>query len=545
MESQVQPTLTDPQLSPEANVIQSLFFIMSKTGERVPFALNAPQRKYDIQRTKKDIIPKARQEGFSSLGIAYQTVDCLGKYGTRAVLISHEARATQRLLDRASYYIRNLRGCQAELGRHSRNEFFFPETESTFYIGTAGAKAFGRGDTINHLHISEYAWWENDALKQVAGLFQAVPLNGTIRIESTGNGRLNDFYYLCSHAEQMGYNVTFFGWWENPEYSLPLPERGFKPEGFEDYFEDMQRIYSLSDDQLYFYWTKLLEFRLDLRYMQQEYPSSLEECFQATGGAVFPDITRVNSSYWGYRLEKFPSVKQSVRCEFTAEHPRERRTYVLGADPSGGTGNDEAAIQILCIETREQVFEIGSNLIDPVAFAYILRDFATLYNEAFIVCEANSFGIATHAILKDIYPTFKIYKRTLPSKSGQTRYGYTTTEESKKALCGAILQLVDDGLTLYGLKTCDQLGKFEEDPETGKLEAPEDGLVIALGMAAIGFYKYQRFAYKTLEEPQRAPQIDFEHTSFMFTTLDEMLASIDGKNRKTVHPFPNMLRRLN
>lgn len=544
MESQ-QQVLTDPQLTPEANVIQSLFFIMSKTGERVPFALNAPQRKYDQNRTKKDIIPKARQEGFSSLGIAYQTVDCLGKYGTRAVLISHEARATQRLLDRASYYIRNLRGCQAELGRHSRNEFFFPETESTFYIGTAGAKAFGRGDTINHLHISEYAWWESDALKQVAGLFQAVPINGTIRIESTGNGRLNDFYYLCSHADQMGYNVTFFAWWENPEYALPVPSRGFRTEGFEDYFEDMQKQYTLSDEQLYFYWTKLLEFRLDLRYMQQEYPSSLEECFQATGGAVFTDITRVDSSYWKYRLEKFPSVKQSVRCEYNTEHPRPRRTYVLGADPSGGTGNDEAAIQILCLETREQVFEMGSNLIDPVAFAYILKDFATLYNEAFIVCEANSFGIATHSILKDAYPTFKIYKRTLPSRSGQTRYGYTTTEESKKALVGAILQLIDDGFTLYGLKTLDQMSKFEEDPETGKLEAPEDGLVIALGMAAIGFYKYQRFAYRDLEEPQHTPSIDFEHTSFMFTTLDEMLSSIDGKNRKIQHPFPNMLRRLN
>lgn len=536
-------TLTDPELTPEANVIQSLFFILSKSGEQRQFLLNAPQRKYDQKRTRRDIIPKARQEGFSSLGIAYQTVDCLGKYGTRAVLISHEARSTQRLLDRAGYYIRNLRNCRAELGRHSRNEFFFPETESTYYIGTAGAKAFGRGDTINHLHISEYAWWESDALKQVAGLFQAVPLDGTIRIESTGRGRLNDFYYLTTHAEQMGYNVTFFAWWENPEYALPIPQQGYTPEGFEDYFDEMRERYSLSDEQLYFYWIKLLEFRLDLRYMQQEYPSSLEECFQATGGAVFPDLTRVHSEYWQYRLDRIEGVKQSTRVEYLSTHPRDRRTYVIGADPSGGTGNDEAALQILCLETLEQVLELGSNQIDPVVFAHVLAKLGLTYNEAFIVCEANSFGIATHSVLKDIYPTFKIFKRALPSRSGMIRYGYVTTEESKKALIGAILQLVDDGLSLHGIKTLDELAKFEEDPETGKLGAPEDGLVIALGMAAIGYYKYQRFAYRDLEQPPKPLSIDYEHTSFMFTSLDDMLTSIDKQNRPKHGPFPSMLRR--
>ena len=526
--------------SPEATVIQSMFYIQCKTGEKVPFTLNKDQLKYDTNRTKRDIIPKARQRGFSSLGIAYQTVDCLGRQGTRAVLISHESKATQRLLDKASYYIRNLRGCEATLGRHSRNEFFFPATESTFYIGTAGAKAFGRGDTINHLHISEYAWWESDALKQVAGLFQAVPLGGTIRIESTGRGRMNDFYYMVEHADQLGYRVHFTPWWDNDEYLLE-PQSEWSPEGFEDYFDEMKELYHLTPAQLHWYWIKLLEFRMDLRYMQQEYPSKLEECFQATGGVVFPDVTRVKSEYWSYKLEKIDNVRHSVRYEHLSGHPRPRRTYLLGADPSGGTGNDEAAIQGFCLETFEQVYEMGSSSIDPVAFGHYLAKLGLQYNEAFIICEANSYGIATHAVLKKIYPLNKLYKKVLPSKSGIVKYGYQTTEESKKALVGAIKQGLDSGMIIHGLKTIEEMSKFEEDPETEKLEAPEDGLVIALGLACIGYYKYERYKIEQLEDEPTRPTQTWEGVNLMYTTFEDIMESIKRKNGPVSSVLPSML----
>lgn len=518
-----------------------MFFIQQKDGAKVPFTLNGDQAKYDRNRTKRDIIPKARQRGFSSLGIAYQTVDCLGKQGTRAVLISHEAKATQRLLDKAAYYIRNLRGCQASLGRHSRNEFYFPETESTFYIGTAGAKAFGRGDTINHLHISEYAWWESDALKQVAGLFQAVPLSGTIRIESTGHGRQNDFYYMVENADRLGYAVHFTPWWDNTEYQIEPPPQGWVPEGFEHYFQDLKTQYNLSEQQLYWYWIKLLEFRMDIRYMQQEYPSRLEECFQATGGAVFPDVTRVKSDKWLYRLESIEGVKHHIRSEYLDGHPRPRRSYVIGADPSGGTGNDEAAVQIICLETLEQVYELGSSLIDPVVFAHFLACLGRLYNEAYIVCEGNNHGIATHSVLKKEYTLSKIYKRVLPSRSGTTKYGFQTTEESKKQLVGAIKQFIETGFTLYGQKTLTELSKFEEDPDTGRMEGPEDGLVIALGLASIGYFKYGRYAHQILEEPQRTERETYEGVNLMFYTFEDLMDRL--KKQEPLSMFPPMLSK--
>ena len=513
-------------LTPEAQVIEALFSIANKKGEKVPFRLNASQKAYDSQRTNKDIIAKARQKGFSSLGIAYQTVDCLGKEGTRAVLISHEAKATQRLLDKARYYLQYIKGPAPQLGRHSRNEFYFPKTESTFYIGTAGAKAFGRGDTITHLHISEYAWWESDALKQVAGLFQAVPKDGTIRIESTGNGRVNDFYYMCEHAEQLGYNLFFRAWWQDDEYQL-TPKHKWEPEGFENYFQDMKLDYNLTEEQLYWYWVKLLEFRLDLRMMQQEYPSKLDECFQATGGSVFPETTRVKSSYWKW------SIKHNHRMDYLSNHPQEQRTYVLGADPSGGTGHDNAACQILCLETLEQVLEFASSQVDPVDFGHLLVELGLEYNTAFIICEANHHGIATHSILLKNYPLMKKYKRKLPMRSGKPIYGYITTQNTKPALVGAIYECEELGLALYSKELISEMKTFEETPE-GKLEGPKDDRVIALGLACVGYLKYQHLKFD-IRPKVVIPKPD-PNRNYMYYTFEEIFKDLDRKPQESILP---------
>lgn len=522
------------RLTPQAQVIEGMFCIIDKQGNEVDFRLNPSQRLYDLKRTHRDLIPKARQKGFSSLGIAYQTVDCLTKYGTRSVLISHEARSTQRLLDKARYYLEHVKGPKPELGRHSRNEFFFPKTESTYYIGTAGAKAFGRGDTITHLHISEYAWWESDALEKVAGLFQAVPLGGTIRIESTGNGRNNDFYYMCMNANDLGYGVHFRSWWEDPEYSLQA-SGPWEPRGFEHYFQDMQSAFGLTDDQLYWYWVKLLEFRLDLKFMQQEYPSTLEECFQATGGAVFPNIHRVVIPKWEWRRDQ----ETGIRYERHSDHPQPNKTYILGGDPSGGTGNDNASLEVFSLEDLEQVAEFFNNGIDPVGFAYLMMRFGFFYNTAFLVPEANKHGAAVVPVLRKEYPTTRLYKRHIP-RSGEIKYGFMTTENTKNAMVGSIIECLDMGLIIHSLQLEKELRGFEEDPDhPGKYEGHPDDCVIALGLACIGIFKYyHRRIQREIVVEHPAYNETYEGVNLMYYTYDEIFSKRD-RPRRGFQPLPD------
>lgn len=517
--------------SNEARVIEALFHILDKEGHQVPFRLNESQLAYDRVKTTRDLIPKARQKGFSSLGVAYQVVKCLGVPGTRAVLISHEAGATQRLLDRAQFYLKHINGPKPVLGRNSRNELYFPKTESTYYIGTAGARAFGRGDTITDLHISEYAWWENTGLRHVAGLMQAVPQSGCVRFESTGNGMSNDFYYMVSNAEKLGYSTFFRSWHDDNEYQRE-PKHGWVPEGFETYFQDMKLRYNLSEPQLYWYWLKLLEFRLDLKMMQQEYPSCLEECFQATGGAIFHDLHLEQSNSWDW------SIYEGHRIESLSTHPKPRYTYVIGADPSGGTGNDEAGVQIICLDTLEQVLEMGDKNIDPVDLGYYLILLGKKYNESYIVCEANNHGIATHSILKKLYPRQKLYKELLPKRDGKIRYGIITTENSKHALVGRIKEALALGLTIYGHGTMKEMLAFHEDPETGKMGAPQDNRVIALGMACQGVFKYLHMKRDLIP---KAPPPQYVPGSGMSTTFEQIFANLDKRRNEGRGIFPNML----
>ena len=518
-------------LSNEGRAIQALFHIINKDGHQVPFSLNESQLAYDTVKTPRDLIPKARQKGFSSYGVALQVIKCLGVPGTRAVLISHEAGATQRLLDKAQFYLKHINGPKAELGRNSRNELYFPKNESTYYIGTAGARAFGRGDTITDLHISEYAWWENTGLRHIAGLMQAVPESGSVRIESTGNGMANDFFYMCTNAEKLGYSVFFRSWHDDDEYKRKIPERGWFPEGFETYFQDMKLRYSLKEEQLYWYWLKLLEFRLDLKMMQQEYPSSLDECFQATGGAIFANVTQTPSQHWAW------SLLEGRRIESLSTHPKKDYTYVIGADPSGGTGNDEAGAQIICLDTLEQVLEYGDKNIDPVEFGYFLITLGLRYNEAFIVCESNNHGIATHSILKKHYPLMKIYKELVP-KSGVTKYGYITSENSKHNLVGKIKEAQELGLTFYAKGTCDEMRAFHEDPESGKMGAPSDNRVIALGMGCVGVFKYLHYR-KDLTPPP--PKRVYIPGSGMNVTFEQIFSGLDARRQRNVGIFTRQL----
>ena len=489
------------QLSKEAKVMEALFEIQDKQGKTVPFILNPSQRAYDVVKTHKDLIPKARQKGFSMYKVGEHVAKCLGVQGTRAVVISHEAGATQRLLDRAQFILKHIKGPKPILGRNSRNELYFPKTEATYYIGTAGARAFGRGDTITDLHISEYAWWEGDSSKHIAGLMQAVPLTGNISIESTGNGQGNDFCYMCKNAQSLGYKVFFRSWWEDDEYSIPAPE-DWIAYNHEVFFEGLREKHpQLTEGQLYWYYNKLLEFRGDQRLLKQEYPTVIDECFQATGHSLYNTIPYEENPKYEMTLY------EGYRVSFLQGHPIKDFTYVIGADPSGGTYNDDAAIEVICLETLEEVCSFNLNSIDPVTFTYLLIKLGKRFNDAYLIPEANNHGAAVIPILRKEYNTNRIYKRNIPIKgTGRIPYGFINNETSKKEAYGASLEVIELGLKLYNKDTKNELDSIQEIDD--KMGAKKDNLWMALCLACVGVKKYYRFKKELNPIIKLRPQFD-------------------------------------
>ena len=104
----------------------------------------------------------------------------------------------------------------------NRRDFSWPQINGQFYVGTAGALTFGRGQTINNLHCSEFAFWPKPDEALVA-LSEAVPADGRVVIESTANGIGNHFHELWREAvEKRGrFAPQFYVWWEDQSYVIP------------------------------------------------------------------------------------------------------------------------------------------------------------------------------------------------------------------------------------------------------------------------------------------------------------------------------------
>ena len=171
-------------------------WIRDKQRKVIPFHLNDVQRDYNRHRTTRDIILKARQEGFTTFIEGLFFADCILRDNTTSVLVAHDLDSTQKIFEIAKTFWErlpaDLRRRLGEPKRDNRREFSWLNG-SRFYVGTAGSGRFGHGMTINNLHCSEVSRWPRP-MEAMVGLLEAVPQDGRVIMESTANGIGNYFH---------------------------------------------------------------------------------------------------------------------------------------------------------------------------------------------------------------------------------------------------------------------------------------------------------------------------------------------------------------
>jgi len=257
--------------------IETRFNIVNKQAEIVPFTLNKTQEKYLLEDyTGRDVILKARQQGFSSLILAMFTADFILKDNQRNVIVADISDNASELLDRVKSYIKSyeeIKGIKVPLKYNSKYELFNEATNSRYTIGTADNVDFGRSKTITNLHLSEAAFYGN-LNKMFSGSMQAVVETGRIILETTANG--------------YGYFKSF---WDE----CKLGDRPFKP-----------LFYKASD----FYSPEFLaNKRLELKELYpQEYPETDMEAFLSSGEMFFNS----ESLKWYLDSSKKPNYVQTI-----------------------------------------------------------------------------------------------------------------------------------------------------------------------------------------------------------------------------------------
>lgn len=202
--------------------IESNFSIKNKEGRVVPFIFQNVQDKYYLDLVTyygrdligvRDVDLKARKEGMSSFILAVFSTDfLLEDYPIASVCIANTKEETQKLLGRAKFFMEsalNKNGQKLDdiLDTSNTNELINKINGASFVIGTAGSKTALRVDSVQNLHFSEGAHFQDtdiiSARETIEGALQMVDQGkGKVFIESTGNGYGNYFQTLEEKAYQ-------------------------------------------------------------------------------------------------------------------------------------------------------------------------------------------------------------------------------------------------------------------------------------------------------------------------------------------------------
>lgn len=412
--------------------IQTFLKIIDKKGHTVPLILNEPQKRlYEIIKEQwnqgkpvRIIILKARQMGFSTLTGAIIFWMAATAYYVRCMIVAHKEDATNNLFQMYRRFYENLpQRIKPMIQASNAQELVFDKPTrykgpskglgSRIRCATAGGQGVGRSFTLKALHLSEVAFWPGDKAGTLLGLLQAVPEEpGTmIIIESTANGfeefkkRWDDAVEGSRRGED-SYIPVFFAWHEMKEYRRKVPA-GFVPTDEEI---KLSQTFGLDLEQIA--WRRWAIQNLcggDINRFRQEYPSSPDEAFIATGKCVFDKdmlILRRQQALkytweWGSfrvkynilgKIESFqwvPDKKGFIRIR---KKPEEGVPYVIGGD-TAGTGNksvdpDYFVGQVLDNRTGEQVAVLHDRL-DEREYAVQMYCLGMYYNTALIGVEVN------------------------------------------------------------------------------------------------------------------------------------------------------------
>lgn len=493
--------------------IEKYVKIRDKAGNIIDFKLNEPQLKlYNIIKEQKEqgkpvriIILKARQMGFSTLTESILFKETATKFNINTGIIAHKEEATTNLFNMSKRIYDNLPESMKPSKKSSNaKELIFDNQEGTglkskIKCMTAGADGVGRSDTFNNLHISELAFWGNNAKETMLGLMQSVPNlpNTMVIIESTANGYeyFKDQWDKAVRGES-NFVPLFVGWQDLEEYQMPYT--GFKLTAEE---ENLKETYNLSNEQITWRrWCIANNCGGDISQFKQEYPMNPHEAFLLSGKSVFDKekiILRLEQIpkpiKTGYFLYDYDGMRiTNIRWVNDAEGyinlyrlpDTIQNKFCIGGD-TAGDGSDYYTAHVLDSKTGEQVATLKQQF-DADQYTrqiYCLGKYYSWFSpktskkeEALIGIEANFDSYPIRELQRLGYYNQYI-REAIDSYTGKTekKYGFRTTSITRPTIISSLIEIVREHIELINDKdTLEELLTIVRN-EKGRIEAPEGG----------------------------------------------------------------------
>jgi len=447
---------------------------------------------------QNNIILKSRQTGLSVITAGYVAWRLMFRYDEKILIIANDGAGAMRFLETVKQFIEHTPIWLKPDAIESDNTKKISFSNNSYAEAKASSPNAGRGDSLTMLVLDETAFIKDDeAIWMGAGMALSATGGKCIMI-STPNGTGNLYYktWVDAVAHENDFHGETVHWKENPNSAVDL-EMKIDPSGEElpwsPWYESQCKrlnwdsVKIAQELDLSFEGSKRLAIDPQL---VSKYHSRVQDDHKAEGYIRFNYLEKDN-------FEKFAEFIGDVTNMTIYKKPEEGKQYIVGGDVARGDGKDFSTLQIIDVDTLEQVAEFREK-ISPDLFPFVINHIAKMYNMAYIVIEANSFGLGVCFDIRDKFNWPKnrqFYSKNIKDihvrhhnykiSEGTEIPGFQTSRKNRVLLVKAIIEhMRENALILHSKRLMSEFQTFVMNGDKPEHEPGfNDDLILALGIA--------------------------------------------------------------
>jgi hypothetical protein len=468
----------------------------------VPFNLYPYQEKMFQHFTDNrfSIVLACRQSGKSISSVAYLLWYAVFHPDKTIAVLANKGATAREMLARITLMLENLPffiqpGCKTL----NKGSIEFSNNSRIIAAATSGSSI--RGMSVNLLYLDEFAFVER------AGEFytSTYPVISSgkdtkVIITSTANGIGNIFHKIWEGAVQATnqYKPFRVDWWD-----VPGRDEEWKKQTIGN--------------------TSQLQF-------DQEFGNT----FFGTGDTLIAANTLLELR------AKEPISRLEGDAVLIYQEPQKDHEYIMTVDVSKGRGQDYSTFNVIDISTRpfKQAAVYRNNSISPLLFPNIIYKYAKVYNEAYVVVEANDQGMV---VCNGLYHDLEYDNLHIDSPTRANSLGVEMNRKVKRIGCSAIKDIIEEGkLDIVDQNTIMEISTFVAKGQSYEAsEGNHDDLMMNLvlfGYFATGSYftEMTDINMKQMMYEQRMKEIEDDILPFGF--VDDGSDYIEEQERQA-HPW--------
>lgn len=398
--------------------IQNYVRVQHPVKGSIPFKLYRYQKRLirAYQQNRYNIVLSARQTG-KSITSAMFLLWLAAFYEDKNILIaSNKNTGAMEMIRRIRYAYENLpMWLKPGVMDDGWNKHTIAFDNNSIINSTATSADSGRGQSISLLYLDEFAFVAPGIQEEFwTSIAPTLATGGSCIISSTPNGDSNLFAQIWRAAEvgaksgEVEHDMTF----------VPSYIAWDEPPGRDEKFKrrEINKIGELKWKQEY----------------ECEFLSS--------------DPLLIDSMVLTFLTEKINGLQTEVQNDFTFwEKIKPGTTYVVGVDPSGGTGNDFSAIEVFEFPSLKQIAEYRSNTMSSPELYRKTKWLISAMEDRGCTCyfSVENNGVGDGFISLYMNDENPLYYSEFISETDGNKMGMNTNVKTKLKACVNLKQMVE------------------------------------------------------------------------------------------------------